>query len=94
MALKGEIPGITKARVGRELNMSMSDPIADFLARIRNGMQAKKRWIDVPSSSMKKRIAYVLKEEKHIEEFLFSFLKVVTRKKLEYSLNTIAMVNP
>ena len=51
--------------------MSMSDPIADFLTRIRNGIQAKKRWIDVPSSSMKKRIAYVLKEEKYIEDFFF-----------------------
>lgn len=51
--------------------MSMSDPIADFLTRIRNGIQAKKRWIDVPCSSMKKRIAYVLKEEKYIEDFFF-----------------------
>ena len=51
--------------------MSMSDPIADFLTRIRNGIQAKKRWIDVPSSAMKKRIAYVLKEEKYIEDFFF-----------------------
>ena len=34
--------------------MSMSDPIADFLTRIRNGLAAKKRWIDVPSSALKK----------------------------------------
>ena len=51
--------------------MSMSDPIADFLTRIRNGLQARKRWIDVPSSAMKKRIAYVLKEERYIEDFFF-----------------------
>ena len=36
--------------------MSMTDPIADFLTRIRNGLAAQKRWIDVPSSKMKKRI--------------------------------------
>ena len=51
--------------------MSMSDPIADFLTRIRNGFSAKKRWVDVPSSSLKKRIALVLKEEKYIKDFFF-----------------------
>ena len=51
--------------------MSMSDPIADFLTRIRNGLAAKKRWVDIPSSALKKRISYVLKEEKYINDFFF-----------------------
>ena len=51
--------------------MSMSDPIADFLTRIRNAFMTDKRWVDVPSSNMKKRIAYVLKEEKYIKDFFF-----------------------
>ena len=51
--------------------MSMSDPISDFLTRIRNGFAAKKRWVDVPSSALKKRIALVLKEEKFLEDFFF-----------------------
>lgn len=51
--------------------MSMTDPIADFLTRIRNGLSAKKRWVDVPSSNLKKRISFVLKEEKYIEDFFF-----------------------
>ena len=51
--------------------MSMSDPIADFLTRIRNGLAAKKRWVDVPSSALKKRISLVLKEEKYINDFFF-----------------------
>ena len=51
--------------------MSMSDPIADFLTRIRNGLTAKKRWVDVPSSALKKRISLVLKEEKYINDFFF-----------------------
>ena len=51
--------------------MSMSDPIADFLTRIRNGLAAKKRWIDVPGSALKKRISLVLKEEKYINDFFF-----------------------
>ena len=51
--------------------MSMSDPIADFLTRIRNGLSAKKRWVDVPSSALKKRISFVLKEENYINDFFF-----------------------
>lgn len=51
--------------------MSMSDPIADFLTRIRNGLAAKKRWVDIPSSALKKRISLVLKEEKFINDFFF-----------------------
>jgi small subunit ribosomal protein S8 len=51
--------------------MSMTDPIADFLTRIRNGFMAEKRWVDIPSSRMKKRIAFVLKEEHYIKDFIF-----------------------
>ena len=54
--------------------MSMSDPISDFLTRIRNGLKARKNWIDVPSSAMKKRIALVLKEEKYIQDFFYPVL--------------------
>ncbi|SVB79435.1 uncharacterized protein METZ01_LOCUS232289 [marine metagenome] len=53
--------------------MSMTDPIADFLTRIRNGFMAEKRWVDIPSSRMKKRIAFVLKEEHYIKDFIFIF---------------------
>ena len=51
--------------------MSMSDPIADFLTRIRNGLSAQKRWVDIPSSSLKKRISLVLKEEPYIQDYIF-----------------------
>ena len=51
--------------------MSMSDPVSDFLTRIRNGLSAKKRWVDIPSSSLKKRISLVLKEEKYVNDFMF-----------------------
>ena len=51
--------------------MSMSDPISDFLTRIRNGLSAKKRWVDIQSSSLKKRISLVLKEEKYVNDFMF-----------------------
>ena len=51
--------------------MSMTDPIADFLTRIRNALRSEKRWVDIPSSNLKKRMAYVLKEEKYIKDFFF-----------------------
>ena len=49
--------------------MSMSDPIADMLTRIRNAQQAKKQSVYIPSSRMKHAIASVLKEEGYIEDF-------------------------
>lgn len=51
--------------------MSMTDPIADMLTRIRNGAVVNKRWVDVPISNFKKRIAFVLKQENYIENFIF-----------------------
>ena len=51
--------------------MSMTDPIADMLTRIRNGMSVEKRFVDIPSSNLKKRIAFILKEEKYIKDFMF-----------------------
>tara|TARA_B100000287_G_scaffold268619_1_gene252677 strand:+ start:170 stop:562 length:393 start_codon:yes stop_codon:yes gene_type:complete len=67
----------------------MNDPIADFLTRIRNAISADKRWVDIPSSNIKKRIAFVLKEEKYIKDFFFindrDFIKI--RIFLKYDLN-------
>ena len=51
--------------------MSMTDPIADFCTRIRNGYSSQKRWVDIPSSLLKKRIAVVLKEEGYIDNVVF-----------------------
>ncbi len=49
--------------------MSMSDPIADMLTRIRNGQSAGKKSIQQPSSKIKLSIAKVLKEEGYISDF-------------------------
>ncbi|MFL3052431.1 MAG: 30S ribosomal protein S8 [Candidatus Neomarinimicrobiota bacterium] len=51
--------------------MSMNDPISDMLTRIRNAMAVDKRFVDIPVSNMKKRIAFVLKQESYIEDFIF-----------------------
>ena len=50
--------------------MSMSDPIADYLTRIRNAIMADKKWVDIPSSSLKIRISFVLKEEHFIRDYI------------------------
>ncbi|SDV51364.1 30S ribosomal protein S8 [Chitinasiproducens palmae] len=49
--------------------MSMSDPIADMLTRVRNAQMAKKTTVRMPSSKLKLSIAKVLKDEGYIEDF-------------------------
>lgn len=46
--------------------MSMSDPIADMLTRIRNGLMAEKKSVSIPGSRVKAAIAKVLEEEGYI----------------------------
>jgi small subunit ribosomal protein S8 len=47
--------------------MSMTDPIADFLARIRNGIRARKHNVECPRSSIKLRIAEILRDEGFVQ---------------------------
>jgi small subunit ribosomal protein S8 len=49
--------------------MSMSDPIADMLTRIRNAQVVQKTSVDMPSSKVKVAIAAVLKDEGYIDDF-------------------------
>jgi small subunit ribosomal protein S8 len=49
--------------------MSMSDPIADMLTRIRNAQSTNKPTVSMPSSKLKCAIASVLKDEGYIDEF-------------------------
>ena len=49
--------------------MSMSDPIADMLTRIRNAQLAEKTSVAVPASKLKVSIASVLKDEGYIEDY-------------------------
>jgi small subunit ribosomal protein S8 len=50
--------------------MSMTDPIADMLTRIRNAQMAEKVAVSMPSSKLKVAIAKVLKDEGYIDEFV------------------------
>ena len=49
--------------------MSINDPIGDFLTRIRNGQQARKKTITSPSSTVRVNIAAVLKDEGYIADY-------------------------
>ncbi len=49
--------------------MSMTDPIADLLTRIRNGQNARKVEVTMPSSRVKEAIVKVLRDEGYIEDY-------------------------
>ena len=49
--------------------MNMTDPVADMISRIRNGVRAKLPRVDVPSSKLKVEIARILKDEGYITNF-------------------------
>ena len=49
--------------------MSMTDPVADMLTRIRNALMAGKEKVDIPASSLKEDIARILQDEGYIKSY-------------------------
>jgi small subunit ribosomal protein S8 len=49
--------------------MSLTDPVADFLTRVRNAIRARHQKVDVPASKLKLELARILKEEGYISNF-------------------------
>jgi small subunit ribosomal protein S8 len=49
--------------------MSLTDPVSDFLTRVRNAINARHQKVDVPHSKLKVEIARILKEEGYISNF-------------------------
>jgi len=68
--------------------MSMTDPIADMLTRIRNAQRAEKQSVAIPASKVKAAIAQVLKDEGYVEDFAVRDLE--GRPTLEISLKYYA----
>jgi small subunit ribosomal protein S8 len=68
--------------------MSMTDPIADMLTRIRNAQMAEKATVQMPASKVKVAIAKVLKDEGYIEGF--AMVGEETRRQLEIALKYYA----
>jgi len=50
--------------------MSMTDPIADYLTRIRNGLHAQKKYVDIPSSNVKRKISRILLDQGFISKYI------------------------
>ena len=73
--------------------MPVTDPIADFLTRIRNASNAKKVLVDIPASKMKKSLAEILKKQKFIDDYsvLKTISKMLLRIQLKYSNGTPAI---
>ncbi|KUK55915.1 MAG: 30S ribosomal protein S8 [Marinimicrobia bacterium 46_47] len=73
----------------------MTDPIADFLTRIRNATTAQHRWVEIPASKLKARIALILKTKGYIKDFILVedgkqgmlrlYLKYLSDGRLEFS---------
>lgn len=68
--------------------MSMSDPIADMLTRIRNAQMVEKATVSMPASKVKSAIAQVLKDEGYIDGFKVK--TVEGKSELEISLKYYA----
>ena len=70
--------------------MSMTDPIADMLTRIRNACGSKHRRVDMPSSKMKIEIARLLKESNFIQDYQTLETeegRPLLRIRLKYAMN-------
>lgn len=68
--------------------MSMTDPVADMLTRIRNAQMAEKISVTMPSSKLKTAIAKVLKDEGYIDDF--AIRNAGTRSELDIALKYYA----
>jgi small subunit ribosomal protein S8 len=67
--------------------MTMTDPMADLLARIRNGLQADYEEIELPASKFKAEVARILSEQGYVESYAVEPARVgqVLRIRLKYT---------
>lgn len=74
--------------------MGMTDPIADMLTRIRNSSKARKKWVDMPASKLKKELARILAEEHFIDRFTYADdnKQGVLRIFLKYERNEMPII--
>ncbi len=50
--------------------MSMTDPIADYLTRIRNALHARHKYVDIPASNVKRKMSRILLEQGFIKKYI------------------------
>ena len=75
--------------------MAMTDPIADFLTRIRNANMVKHESLEVPASKMKKNIAEILKNEGFVRdvEYIEDDKQGIIRVFLKYGKNNERVIS-
>lgn len=75
--------------------MSLTDPVSDFLTRVRNALAVKHQKVDVPASKLKVEIARILKEEGYISNYKLTEEEghKVLRLYLKYNTNNEAAIS-
>ncbi len=75
--------------------MTLTDPIADILTRIRNATMIKKKEIDIPSSHMKVEIARIMKDEGYIKNFrvIDDKLQGILKVYIKYTKNNVSVIS-
>lgn len=75
--------------------MNLTDPVADFLTRVRNAIRSRQPKVDVPASRLKLEIARILKDEGYIQNFKATEEegKKVLRVYLKYGADNQAAIN-
>lgn len=75
--------------------MSMTDPIADFLTRIRNGFRAGHRRLDVPASNLKQMIAELLVERNYLRsiDYIEDGKQGILRIRLKYTPDSKSVIS-
>ncbi len=65
----------------------MTDPVSDFLTRIRNALQAEHEQVDIPASGLKREMSRILKEQGYITDFTVEAGEIgeVLRVRLKYT---------
>lgn len=74
--------------------MNLTDPVADFLTRIRNSIRARHQKLDIPASKLKAEIARILKDEGYIANYKATEEngQKVIRVYLKYGTNNEAAI--
>ena len=75
--------------------MSMTDPIADYLTRIRNAQQAKHKYVDIPASNIKRKMSRILLEQGFVKKYIVidDGKQGLVRIWLKYDKNTNPIIN-
>ena len=72
----------------------MTDPIADFLTRVRNALKAQQHDVKIPASGIKREIARILKEEGYVEDWSVAAARIPPGDEITVTLKYTADRKP